>query len=380
MVLSGNVGPSNAFRETRNPARLVLLLAGVALLLAACSQPTPDAAATPVADTLSGIEADRQARVYESAHTQGPPPTPPVYADTYADCLQKSYDVDAEIDRLATAQNEGKVLVDGQVLEAVRAGSRASVENVLKELPGVNIPVFYGTDTPLHLAAERNPNPEVVALLLDRGADIHARNSTGCYMPLHLAVQHNPNPEVVALLLDRGADIHAQTLGLTTLHWAVGGVVNPKLEVVALLLDRGADVNAKDSDGAKHSDVGTPLHSAATGSDTEMVALLLDWGADVHAKNDESETPLHEAARDGNVEEAVLLLDHGADIHAEDVWGRTPLHEAARDGNVEVVALLLNRGADIRAEDVWGRTPCRMAQDWLGYFAGTLELERLCAL
>ena len=171
MVLSGNVGPSNAFRETRNPARLVLLLAGVALLLAACSQPTPDAAATPVADTLSGIEADRQARVYESAHTQGPPPTPPVYADTYADCLQKSYDVDAEIDRLATAQNEGKVL------EAVRAGSRASVENVLKELPGVNIPVFYGTDTPLHLAAERNPNPEVVALLLDRGADIHAR---GC--------------------------------------------------------------------------------------------------------------------------------------------------------------------------------------------------------
>jgi ankyrin repeat protein len=255
--------------------------------------------------------------------------------------LQKSYDVDAEIDRLATAQNEGKVLVDGQVLEAVRAGSRASVENVLKELPGVNIPVFYGTDTPLHLAAERNPNPEVVALLLDRGADIHARNSTGCYMPLHLAVQHNPNPEVVALLLDRGADIHAQTLGLTTLHWAVGGVVNPKLEVVA---------------------------------------LLLDWGADVHAKNDESETPLHEAARDGNVEEAVLLLDHGADIHAEDVWGRTPLHEAARDGNVEVVALLLNRGADIRAEDVWGRTPCRMAQDWLGYFAGTLELERLCAL
>ena len=379
MVLSGNKGPSNAFREARNPAPLVLLLAGVALLLAACSQPTPDATATLAADTPSGIEADRQAPVYQSAHTQGPPPTPPVYADTYADCLQKSYDVDAEIDRLATAQNEGKVLADGQVLEAVRAGSRASVENVLKELPDVNIPVFYGTDTPLHLAA-----------------------------------QHNPNPEAVALLLDRGADIHAQTLGLTTLHWAVGGVVNPKLEVVALLLDRGADVNAKDSDGAKYDDVGTPLHLAATGSDTEMVALLLDWGADlhakngwgqtplheaariynnpevvallldwgadIHAKNDESETPLHEAAKDGNVEEAALLLDHDANIHAKNIWGRTPLHLAVQyNPNPEVVALLLDRGADIHTEDIWGRTPCRVAQDWIAYFAGTPELERLCA-
>ena len=224
----------------------MLLVVCAALLLAACSQATPNAVATPVEDTPSGIEAGREARVHESAHTQEPSPA---YTDTYADCLEKFQDVNAENDRLATAQAEGKVLVDGQVLEAVQAGSRASVENVIKKLPDVNTPIFYGTDTPLHLAAQHNPNPEVAALLLDQGADIHARNSAGCYMPLHLAVQHNPNPEVVALLLDRGADIHAQTHGLSTLHWAVGGVVNPKLEVAALLLDRGADVNAKDSDG-----------------------------------------------------------------------------------------------------------------------------------
>ena len=184
-----------------------------------------------------------------------------------------------------------------------------------------------------------------------------------------------------------------------------------------MLLDRGADVNAKDSDGAKYDDLGTPLHLAATGSDSEMVALLLDWGADLHArngwgqtplheasriynnpevvallldrgadvqaKNDESDTPLHEAAGNGNVEAAALLLDHGADIHAKNGRGRTPLHVAARpwrsnSRNLKMVALLLDRGSDIRAKDVWGRTPCRVAQDYIAHFAGTQELERLC--
>ena len=203
MLPSENVVTSNTVREKRSPAPLVLLMACAALLLAACSQATPEVAATLVSDTPTGFEPDRQARVNESAYGKGLPPTPPAYPDTYADCLQKLQDVGAEIDRLATAQKEGKVLVDGPVLEAVRVGSRASVENVIKELPDVNTPIFYGTDTPLQLAAQHNPNPEVAALLLDQGADIHARNSAGCYMPLHLAVQHNPNPEVVALLLDR---------------------------------------------------------------------------------------------------------------------------------------------------------------------------------
>ena len=196
------MGLSNATGQIRYPAPLMLFLACIAVLLVACSPLTPDATATLVADTLSGIEAEQQERVYESAHTQEPPPTP-LYDDDYAECLQKLYDVDAEMDRLATAESDGRVLVEGKVLDALLVGSRTSVEKVLKELPDVNAPVFYGSDTSLHLAAQHNPNPEVVALLLDRGADIHARDGTGCYMPLHLAVQFNPNPEVVALLLEK---------------------------------------------------------------------------------------------------------------------------------------------------------------------------------
>ena len=72
----------------------------------------------------------------------------------------------------------------------------------LSEYPDV---IFRtGGITPLHLAAGHN-KPEVVALLLERGADIHSRSALGS-TPLHYAAAHG-TPEVVALLLDRGADI-----------------------------------------------------------------------------------------------------------------------------------------------------------------------------
>ena len=63
--------------------------------------------------------------------------------------------------------------------------------------------------TPLHRAARHNQNPKVLALILDRGADINARDERR-RTPLHCATRHNQQPEVLALLLDRGADINAR--------------------------------------------------------------------------------------------------------------------------------------------------------------------------
>ncbi len=58
--------------------------------------------------------------------------------------------------------------------------------------------------TLLHRAAQ-SPDPAVVALLLDWGADLQARDNRGD-TPLRLAAAFNDNPAVAALLLDRGAD------------------------------------------------------------------------------------------------------------------------------------------------------------------------------
>ena len=87
----------------------------------------------------------------------------------------------------------------------------------LSEFPDV---IFYlGGIAPLHAAAAYN-EPAVVALLLERGADIEALSAFG-HTPLHHAAIRG-TPEVFELLLDRGADIKALDRGtFTPLDYAV---------------------------------------------------------------------------------------------------------------------------------------------------------------
>ena len=163
---------------------------------------------------------------------------------------------------------------------------------------------------------------EDVKVELDLGADIEARDNVGA-TPLHLAAALNADPEVIALLLDRCADIMARVnkqidgLGATPLH--VAALLNAEPEIIALLLDRGAQIDARNDYGE------TPLHMAATlNAEAAVLALLLDRGADIAARADDGATPLHRAAAK-NSEPAVvaLLLDRGADITAETNNGLT---------------------------------------------------------
>ena len=90
-------------------------------------------------------------------------------------------------------------------------------------------------------------------------------------------------PEVVKVLLDRGAKVNAADAeGRTALHEAVGW----GLETVRPLVDKGADVNARTKSGE------TPLMGAAAGNQPggaqpEVVRLLLDKKADVNARDDD---------------------------------------------------------------------------------------------
>lgn len=89
----------------------------------------------------------------------------------------------------------------------------------------------------------RRDNTPVIRLLLDKGAIVTFK---GDLTALHKAAGQC-EPEVVQMLLDRGADPNARDInGNTTLVYAAG---SGRLEVVPLLIKAGADVNARDDDG-----------------------------------------------------------------------------------------------------------------------------------
>ena len=93
------------------------------------------------------------------------------------------------------------------------------------------------------LAASRNPNPEVVTVLLRAGAEVNARTEPG-FTPLMYAAMECANPEVITVLLKAGADIHSRSVsGWTPLMVAAGRSSNP--EVLSVLIKAGADLTAR---------------------------------------------------------------------------------------------------------------------------------------
>ena len=58
-------------------------------------------------------------------------------------------------------------------------------------------------------AADNTSKPEVIATLINAGADVNAKDNKG-FTPLMTAAMMNPNPEVIAALVKAGADVNAK--------------------------------------------------------------------------------------------------------------------------------------------------------------------------
>lgn len=193
---------------------------------------------------------------------------------------------------------------------------------------------------------------DIVALLLAKGADLHAKY--GGRSVLHDALAHR---NVAELLLFRGANPNGENeVGETPLHVAV--MFWPKRSagdarrLVELLLANGADPNLKDHHGR------TPLHGAISRAPQAeaIVELLVRYNARINAKDERGATPLHLAAAEGSANLVSALLARGAYVEARDCNFGTPLHSAASSGQSDIVDLLLTYGADVAAKDVDGMT------------------------
>lgn len=123
---------------------------------------------------------------------------------------------------------------DGTLVGAIRAGDLAAMRQRLDTGASVDEPDPKLKTTPLAWAAIRG-DVEAVRLLLDRGADLGARNGDGS-TPLHSAAFLG-RADVVELLLERGADAGAQAQGgataveSTQLGWDVTRMVAGMLSI-----------------------------------------------------------------------------------------------------------------------------------------------------
>jgi ankyrin repeat protein len=242
---------------------------------------------------------------------------------------------------------------DHPIHVAAEAGALASVRALLDAEPQLVHLSDRAGGTPLHRAVAASAR-EVVVLLLDRGADIHALHGAGPgsesgyaaadFQPIDLALWSGPfwgvrgDIETARLLLTRGAAhdlVIAAALGeldrvediLTSDPKRIAEArpsgkraLSSALQfgheaIVRLLLDRGADPSRPE--GAK-APRGIALHAAASAGDRPIVELLLAHGADPNASIDSAGSATYVAR---TPELRALLLAHGGTLSAFDlVW------------------------------------------------------------
>jgi ankyrin repeat protein len=205
-------------------------------------------------------------------------------------------------------------------------------------------------------------NVEAAKLLLERKANVDARDREGRTPLIHLAADKPGKwkPDMIKLLLASGADIEAlDNTRRTALLWAAS---TGKTEMCHVLLSgtsgKIADVKATNNRGK------TPLQLAAESNHELIVAMLLAAGADPQATSDGGWTALHNAAEKGHTAIVRLLLNTNADVNAETSSGMTALHWAAQNGHEEVVSLIiLKPEVMLSNKDTFNSTPLLRAAE-----------------
>ena len=248
--------------------------------------------------------------------------------------------------------------------------SSAMVATLLQAGANPNLARSTG-ETPLMTAAHTG-SAAVVKLLLDHGAGVGAKETARGQSALMWAVAYN-HPEIARLLLERGADAHARSAnGFTPLLFAAQ---QGNLESARILLAAGADVNEAAPDGIagdtnarlpfKPNTAAATLLVAIDSGHEAMARFLLDHGADVN-QHGAGRTPLHSAVQRQMPELVKSLLEHGADPNARleksmpllsryivqqagvdtSVIGATPFWLAAEYGDTSMMRILVDHHAD----------------------------------
>lgn len=208
--------------------------------------------------------------------------------------------------------------------DAIKQGDRAAVERALAADPAmaaardesglsaVLTALYFHEPAIADLLLSHRPSLDVfeaaaagdaerVRELVDADPSLVNAFAPDGFQPLGLAAFFK-RPDVVRLLLERGADATTASrngLAVTPLHSAIADEAS--IEITRTLLAAGAPVNARSAQD------GTALHTAAFVGHRAIVELLLEKGADPAARTTAGKTPADVARERGHAEIAQLL-------------------------------------------------------------------------
>jgi ankyrin repeat protein len=203
-------------------------------------------------------------------------------------------------------------------------------------------------ETPL-MAASRSGNAAGAELLLAHGAEVNAKERSREQTALMWAVAER-HPEVVRVLLENGADVHARSR-----VWQ---------QRVYAGLTRNASAYVEPETLSEEAEGGfTPLLFAAENGALSCAKLLVAAGANVNDTAANGSSALAVATLSGNGALAAFLLDNGANPNAAGA-GYTPLHAAILRSNLDLIRALLAHGADTNARLMKATPARRHSQDW----------------
>lgn len=204
-------------------------------------------------------------------------------------------------------------------------------------------------DSVLMLAAAKN-RPQIVRLLLERGANIHAKNLSG-ESALMQAIETGAVP-CVELLLQHGARAdEADNQAISPMSHAAS-LQDPEkaLAIMRMLMERGLEPDEE------------VLFSAAIQGAPETVLFLLGKGFSPNAAFASSGNTLLHVASPAC---AKILIQAGADPNKPNIAGNTPLHFAAGDlspqRSAERTRVLLEGGANPAVINNYGLAPINKA-------------------
>jgi len=262
------------------------------------------------------------------------------------------------------------------IWSAAAEGNLKAVKEHLAQSVDINAKEDKLDITALSLAAIYD-HVEIVAFLIQKGADVNVRGGDGG-TALHTAAFLGQY-EVAELLVQKGADVNARNnngdtvVSVTMADWGTTLFIARLLQIqvdrekveagrakIAKLLRQQGEQT--DFSGP----VGNDIWAAVGSGDIEVVKQQLAKGVDVDAQDGmRGITPLSWATLLGQAQMAELLIQRGANVNSKNRDGATPLHVAAFLGQDEVAKLLVQKGANTNVRSNAGMTAVDVLKiDW----------------